>query len=75
MEQEFLNHMTTKFMDTLKEYNNKDGKEYVPVPIGQFYSGSDNQDLTTRIGQWLEKLNEGFKAIRLVEEINKSMKL
>ena len=40
MEQEFLDYMTTKFMDTLKEYNEKDGKEYVPVTIGQFYHGS-----------------------------------
>ena len=75
MEQEFLDYMTTKFMDTLKEYNEKDGKEYVPVTIGQFYHGSDNQNLTERIRQWLEKLKEGFNAIRLVEEINKSMKL
>ena len=71
MEQEFLEYMTTKFMDTLKEYNEKDGKEYVSAQIGQFYHGSDNQNLTELIRQWLEKLKEGFNAIRLVEEINK----
>ena len=75
MEQEFLDYMTTKFMDTLKEYNEKDGKECVLVPIGQFYHCSDYQNLTERIRQWLEKLKEGFNTIRIVEEINKSMKL